>query len=313
MAYDVEALCIEKAKETNFEFISIRPPTYGNYNRVLLDCRDHGQFEIRASHFLSGHGCAKCGNEKTRIARTSPDSKMIEGFMSTGAYSELDSFSRADGRQKWRFVCASCVNDEYANRGCETSWVSHWSLLSKGSKPCRCAKRHRWTKSEMEIRLELMGVSVAGWVDGYKCKIREQKVITRCIAHGDSVQSLTDVLYGKNKCMDCSKPGFQRIKDGYLYLLKSEDGSLLKVGISNKPAERIRQLRNYTPFSFDLMSTIHGDGYWIAEKESLIHRKFKSAQLAGFDGCTEWMLYDERIVEIFDSQPKSPPQQTLIR
>jgi hypothetical protein len=316
MAEDIHSLhrrCEEKAYGSKVSLISITPPKYGNYNRAILVCSEHGEFEMEARHFLSGHSCAKCGHERVRIARTLPDAQIINGFMNTGVYSDLDSFSRAEGKQKWTFVCAACLVDEYAARGCETSWGSCWSMLSKGSKPCRCAKRHRWTKKEMEIRLELMGVDVSGWVDGYKCKIKEQKVITRCAEHGDSIQNLSDVLYQRNRCIDCSKPGFQRTKDGYLYLLKSQDGSLLKVGISNKPAKRMKELRKDTPFDFDIVSTIHGDGYWIAEKESAIHRKFKSAQLSGFDGSTEWMLYNENIVEIFDSQPKSPTQQALLR
>ncbi|MNR19483.1 hypothetical protein D3C85_1362770 [compost metagenome] len=74
---------------------------------------------------------------------------------------------------------------------------------------------------------------------------------------------------------------------------------MLKVGITNNPKIRFMALRSDTPFVFSVVGFLKMAGHEVAKKEKTIHEKYMSAQLSGFNGCTEWLRYDDEIVSIF--------------
>ena len=45
-------------------------------DKVIIICKIHGEFLQRASHHLGGHGCNKCGTNKSHISKTK-DSKLF--------------------------------------------------------------------------------------------------------------------------------------------------------------------------------------------------------------------------------------------
>ena len=84
-----------------------------------------------------------------------------------------------------------------------------------------------------------------------------------------------------------------------MYALKSEDGKYMKIGLSNKPAQRIKTLVSSTPFKFGKLRMKQLSGFEAPKEETRLHKMFASANLTGFDGCTEWFIYDEKVISEF--------------
>lgn len=97
-------------------------------------------------------------------------------------------------------------------------------------------------------------------------------------------------------CPRCAKYGYQLDKTGYLYALRSECGRYVKIGISNNPSQRHRQLELATPFNFNLVEQVHGDGVKIAGLEKSFHEKYESAGFTGFSGATEWLVFSDELL-----------------
>jgi hypothetical protein len=74
----------------------------------------------------------------------------------------------------------------------------------------------------------------------------------------------------------------------------SRCGSFVKVGITNNINDRISYLRLKTPFDFDVVEYAHfSKGSDALALESKLHKIMNSAGLSGFNGCTEWFLFDD--------------------
>lgn len=111
------------------------------------------------------------------------------------------------------------------------------------------------------------------------------------------VSSVTHLKSSRSGCPRCAKYGYQLDKKGYLYALRSECGNHIKIGITNKPNRRHKELEIATPFKFNLVEQISGDGAKIAELEKYFHSKYERAGFTGFDGCTEWLICTPELLE----------------
>lgn len=123
-----------------------------------------------------------------------------------------------------------------------------------------------------------------------KCKIN-----IVCPHHGTFSQSPNSHLSGSG-CPSCSDHGFNRTKVGFIYVLRSDCGRYMKIGITHKPDQRYTQLSRSTPFSFKRIELIEGPGEQMAnlEKELLsCHQPVEFTET--FDGSTEWRLWDDSI------------------
>ena len=123
------------------------------------------------------------------------------------------------------------------------------------------------------------------------------RAVVEC--HLDGFQwsaSVSNLLRGHG-CPKCARPGFDPSKIGTLYALRSECGSYIKIGISNQPGKRHSQLKRHTPFGFSCIEKIDGDGLMIAILERNFHSKHESAGLSGFDGCTEWLVCTNELLD----------------
>ncbi len=127
-----------------------------------------------------------------------------------------------------------------------------------------------------------------------------------CPDHG-VFEKTPDNHYHKTRPQGCPRCvqyfGYRSSMPGYLYLISSECGAMMKVGISNNARRRHAQLSKRTPFKLSVTKIIKfEDGGEARRAESEIHAMLKSAGLSGFDGCTEWFLWDDRIFSIMDSK-----------
>lgn len=114
-----------------------------------------------------------------------------------------------------------------------------------------------------------------------------------CMEHGEFEQSASSHQSGQG-CQSCAKGGFDHKKQGFIYFILGSGG--IKVGISNKPKQRLQQLKSATPFQFNLIAKVKTTGTEAMRKEKYYHKKYESAGLTGFDGATEWLKYSPELM-----------------
>jgi len=126
----------------------------------------------------------------------------------------------------------------------------------------------------------------------YTGAVNKVKII--CNTHGEFEQNASSHLSGSG-CPSCSVSGFDMEKQGTLYILRSNCGMYFKAGISNNSKRRIVELRRRTPFEFEPIAKINNSGDVVFKLEKAFHSNFESAQMKGFDGCTEWFKWEPNV------------------
>ena len=71
----------------------------------------------------------------------------------------------------------------------------------------------------------------------------------------------------------------------------------VKIGITNKTSQRYKQLEKATPFKFNLIEQVSGDGVKIAKLEKYFHDKYEIAAFSGFNGATEWLVCTDELLQ----------------
>lgn len=127
-----------------------------------------------------------------------------------------------------------------------------------------------------------------------KCK---DKAVFKC-DKGHVWEAVFNAVINRGRgCPECSLGGFKKHKPGYLYLLLSENGKFMKVGITNNIKKRIYDLTTCTPFTFSLYRSYYAKGEKVAKIERLILDSFEKSSFSGFSGCTEWLVFNKEIAE----------------
>jgi len=195
-------------------------------------------------------------------------------------------------------------------------WDSSVNNLVNHGRGCpRCARNVWFTAEDRVDQINsLENILFLSWVDGYKNSYSKANV--RCSLDGfvwrTAVGSLVNGWHG---CPQCAKTGYDQCKTGTLYALRSECGRYVKIGISNDPKRRHNELEKRTPFKFNIVEQISGDGAKIAELEKYFHSKYERAGFARFDGCTEWLICTpqllEELRELAEENAKEDKQVTI--
>ena len=147
----------------------------------------------------------------------------------------------------------------------------------------------QWINKAKEIHGDKYNYSLVEY------KNNSEKVTIVCTEHGNFTQAPVNHLSGQN-CPGCAEYGFDRTKVGFLYVLRSDCGRYMKIGITNKPNQRQAQLSRATPFSFKRIELIEGPGDQIANLEKELLAKYQPAGFTEtFDGSTEWRLWDDSV------------------
>lgn len=286
------------AKLTTKDFIdrarAVHGDSYGyafvvyqsNRDKILIHCPDHGFFEqIPASHF-SGSGCPNCAE----IIRNNKKRLSIVEFISRAnvVHENKYDYSLVDYLNNHTKVKIKCkIHNIF-----EQTPGNH--LSGVGCPTCNGTKQYT-NESFIQKAREFHG-------DKYDysktvCKSVHTKVKIICTEHGEFIQRPSDHFKGKG-CPGCANYGFDRTKKGFLYILRSECGQYMKIGITNKPCQRQSQLSRATPFSFKRIELIEGPGCRVAELEKELLSFYQQAKfIEPFDGYTEWCLWDTSIRE----------------
>lgn len=255
-----------------------------NLSKVVIKCTNHGEFSQLVSSHLSGHGCPKCANAESANNRRKPLSEFTVRALEVhkGVY-DYSSFVYVNTNTKGSIICSThgvfyqTPKEHLRGRGCPKCAVN-----------CKLTT-DSFTRKASEVHNDKYSYGFTEYVNG------STPVIITCPIHGGFIQKPSDHLSG-NGCQSCAKGGYKENKEGFLYILHSEEH--IKVGISNQPLKRFQDLKTETPFPFDVLDVLHSkSGLAVKCVESIIHNSFPSAGLSGFSGCTEWLTPNAELIE----------------
>lgn len=270
----------------NISFVRWEGVYTGVRTKAICRCEIDGfEWAVSVNELLNhGCGCPRCAGNQPYTAD--------ERIAQINAKPNV-SFVRWDGVYKGsrsKAICRCAIDGfEWAAK------VDH--LITTGSGCPQCSNQRRWTADERIAQINAKpNVTFVRWVGTYKNQ--NSKAICRCDVDGfeweASVLSLFNIGSG---CPKCATIGYQPSKPGTLYFLRSDCGTMVKIGISNNHEQRHRQLRRATPFDWHCIELLHSDdGSLIAELEKELHSFTEQAQFSEpFDGFTEWRKWDDRL------------------
>lgn len=281
---------ISRSSKTHNGFYSYEHSIYrNNSSPTAITCPNHGVFFQAPMSHLAGQGCAECGKEKKSRLNTKTTDNFIKSAISVHGdrYSyEKSIYLRSD--KKLEITCL-----EHG-----AFWMTP-NAHKNGQGCAKCADEFNARK-----RLKPFSEFLSQAHDAHESKYQykestysgdSRKLEIICADHGSFWQSPNSHLKGRG-CPKCSVPGFDVEKPASLYLLKSDCGSYIKVGISNKLRDRQAKLRKRTPFKFSLIHAFHSSGHEIASLEKHYHSRLETCGFRYFDGATEWFKIDVEIV-----------------
>lgn len=227
---------------------------------------------------------------------------MIAEFKSRGNYPDGSIFYRADSGDSWNIWCPVCASDEYAKADVEPkTFTASARAIRDGLLACRCSRFYHWSEAGRTYQIKKaassMGYEFAGYPGSFSG--RGSKVILRCQDHGEWTCSINGIVNKGNGCRSCASNGFRPERDGFVYCLVSECRLFVKVGITHSPQTRIRCLKSRTPFEFSVHAMMPMKGKDAMQFEKKMHWLYDSAELTGFDGATEWLIYHPDIFRCF--------------
>lgn len=268
-------------------------------------CLVHGtEFKANLNNLLRGLGCRKCGNEKmASMAQLDPAQMKakLESIVA-GRYSvELEKEAPLAKNTMW--TC-ECPVDGHR-------WSLSYASITKGCGCPACGTRvtaQKKTTPEAN-RLERLAAIAEGRYTfkrsgDYLGKLtRYDCTCLECEGEWSAVDS--NLTSSGTGCPFCQESGYRKGKPGSLYALMSHCGLFIKIGISNNPERRMRELTRQTPFSWHQIAQVDSqDGVQIAEWEREIHSQHEKAFAAGeFPGSTEWLKTD-RLPELLETLTK---------
>lgn len=263
--------------------------------KVKIICWVHGLFEQIPTGHLAGKGCQKCAcNEKLTTEQFIEKAKHLHGDKYD--YSLVNYIT---GKGKVKIICK--------NHGVfEQKAESHLQRIGCA----KCAGLYSPNTEEFIIKANEKHDYKYDYslVDYTNCM---SKVRIICRKHGKFSQTPNHHLKGSG-CPKCTNSGFNPLHESFIYFLISEGGQYVKVGITNNLNQRIGNLTRKTPFVFDLFKYYKLDGEKCRELETYYHKKYESAALSGFDGCTEWLKYSEDLMAEITHSNKKPRIAGLI-
>ncbi len=263
-----------------YEFVDYQ----STHTKVTIFCPNHSLFIQTPAHHLRGNGCPVCaGVDKSDTFSFVSQAKIVHGDVYD--YSHVDY---VNARTKITIKCKK--------HGSFTQTPTHH--LSGNGCPCcsidRVSFSNKSNTSDFIRKARLMHGDAYDY--SLSCYISAlEKVTIKCKKHGLFSQIPSSHLSGKG-CPGCATTGFDRTKKGFLYILRSDCGRYMKIGITHRPDQRHAQLSRVTPFLFDCVELVEGQGDEVAGLEKELLSLFKPANFTEkFDGSTEWRLWSDNV------------------
>lgn len=250
---------------------------------VEIICPIHGAFLQKPTVHLKGCGCPKCGN----VARLETNEFVRRAIRIHGEKYDYSQTKYQKAMDVISIICPThgefkqLASNHLSGRGCpkcgrESHKLKKTLSLSNAIEICQGKKYHL---------VEYGGKAVL-------------KSTLKCEKGHVWETTLCHIQQGSG-CPVCAIPGYNPSRYGYVYVLVSNDHRYMKIGLSNFPKKRIRTLVTSTPFEFSVKGWIKFEGKLAPQEETKIHKILTSAEFKNFDGCTEWFIYDENVINEF--------------
>lgn len=259
--------------------------------KVEIICREHGGFMQAPNKHLCNRGCPKCGSARQGATKELG----VEAFLER-------AISKHGNKYQYDLSTYSLVTNPMAIK-CKFHGWFNWSPGQHIKSESGC----RRCSIEMNAQAKSYGndcfIEKARLAHGdrYSYDITEfkrsgLKVKIICKTHGVFEQIAANHLNGYG-CQSCVKNGFNVNSGAHLYVLSSECGSMIKIGVTKDLKQRMLSLSSCTPFNFELVAHYSGKGRYVKDDESRYHERLMSCELSGFNGASEWFRHDNEIVE----------------
>lgn len=241
--------------------------------RIPVICPTHGVFETIVNNHGRGAGCPSCAGVKLigREERIN-QAKAIHGDKydyslwceSLSVHSMVQSICPEHG--VWKHSVANHIQKKSGCPSCARNKPRTFEGFAKAANEVHTG-RYRYILTD-DVR-------------------NNSPVTIECPVHGLFNQSVSNHLMGKG-CSACASYGFDPKKPAWFYILQAEN--MFKVGITNKIEQRMKQLKQSTPFDFTLIQKIYFPTGADAQKVERFYLMFyESAKQSGFGGATEWL------------------------
>lgn len=245
---------------------------------ILIHCQKHGVFEQSPDSHLQGNGCSICSGKKKH-----DNDSFINQAREVHGDKYIYSLVKYSGAKKHVSICCH-EHGEF-----KITPTNH--LSGNGCPNCSGKKTHI---NDFVKQANLVHVFKYDYLKVEYVNARTKVIIT-CPEHGDFTQTPSSHLSGVG-CPGCAKTGFDRTKAGFLYVLRSDCGQYMKIGITHNPEQRHSHLSRETPFSFKRIELIESTGYQIANLEKVLLAEYQQAEFTEtFNGYTEWRLWSDSI------------------
>lgn len=240
---------IQRAKVVHGEKYDLTQSVYQSYNKpVAVECRKHGVFHVRASHFLNGVGCPKCGHVAIGKALQLSKEEFIERLKTL--FGDAYDYSLVEyGGYK---VPVKLICPEHGVFEKQAGML----LAGKGCKQCgikRRAEKRRGVSHPTKIPADVRGSSFirkaeklhTGKYDYSEVdyKTSQQPVDIICPKHGKFQQTPNNHLQGKG-CIKCTCNTISRVeqsvKEAFPQFEQSNRGQLKGLELDlYEPSKRI--------------------------------------------------------------------------
>lgn len=213
------------------DFVSFSSP-------VKIICRLHGEFEQTPTVHIKGHGCKKCSNDYVGSLRRKELEKLPHIFFNDpNVTPDFDTYIKSGSVMK--FTC-KYHGDFYRK---PSSKVKGKSLCQR----CNIEYRANRYKSDTETFIDKAKLVFPSYDYSEVNYDGNSKYVKVTCDKGHYFSQRAGNLLSGYGCPDCSNTGFSYNKKGYLYLILL-DQSYIKFGISNKPNDRFRTIKNLSKF-----------------------------------------------------------------
>ena len=238
--------------------------------KIIITCKEHGDFYMKPTHHLEGRGCRDCANR----ARSKTTHQFISEARSV--HGELYSYSAVKYKNKNTHVVVDCRQ----HGGFKIRPHNHL----KGQGCPKCGDR---LKTKEQFIIDSEAVHGKGTY-GYECleyKNAKSNVALVCKHHGLFEIRARHHLDGQG-CPNCSiiNSGFCRSSFvaacgknndiGELYVIRCyhSSESFYKVGITARSAEERFRSKSAMPYRFDVLYRVHDRSEFIFNIEARLHK-----------------------------------------
>ena len=276
---------IKKARSAHGDRYEYNKSVYHYRNPVIITCKIHGDFSQRYDHHVGPRrsGCSQCYFDSLCAEQDKIIKKMT--LIHGGKY-DYEKVKYIRATKKVIITCrihgdfTQTPAGHFVGFGCPAcSKTNTRTTRDEFIKKANSLHNNKYDYSLSEY------TGSGSWL----------KII--CPIHG-VFEKTPDNHCHKTRpqgCQICHQHrGFRNNAVGYVYLMKSVDNKFMKIGITNNTRQRYKRLQKLTPFEFLMIGfkkfTVGSDARSVEKK---MHSIFKSANLSGFDGCTEWFEWDE--------------------